>query len=325
MLTYGLLGAIAIRSASASASSTPGAGRASSAPSKRTPSTSSRCACRRTTPGTGNSPAGVASQVRSRSSVAGSSAGASSERSRELAGDAESVSPARSFCVRTRCSPMSRSPSWNHVSPPSRPASSSAFQVSSGAAPAALLVEPPGERVKDRVEVGRDVERRASRCRRRRCRRSSAPPARSTPRARGRSGSRRAAGEDDDLHCARPVRSASSAAAVLGPSRPRAARDRRACRRRRQGSGSRPRPREPRAARRAPGSALRCRGRRAARTGAAPRARARSSSRRARRRAPGRPRAARRGARAGRAACAHGRSALTTRIGPGLDPPQRRL
>jgi hypothetical protein len=42
-LTYGFDGAITIASAFASASTTPGAGAAASAPSKRTPSTSSRC------------------------------------------------------------------------------------------------------------------------------------------------------------------------------------------------------------------------------------------------------------------------------------------
>ncbi len=87
------------------------------------------------------------------------------------------------------------------------------------ATPAALLVQAAGERVEDRVEVRRDVEAedldvvadvaddrqllRLDRLRER----------------AGETGAAEAACEDGDLHRARPVRSASSAAAVRGPSR----------------------------------------------------------------------------------------------------------
>src|SRR5262249_57289253 len=88
------------------------------------------------------------------------------------------------------------------------------------AAPALRLVEAAGERVEDRVEVGRDVEpehlevvadvahdrqlARVDRLRDRPC----------EPRAA------EAAGQDDDVHRAEPVRSAASAAAVFGPTSP---------------------------------------------------------------------------------------------------------
>ena len=130
MLTNGLLGAIAIRSAASSASSTPGAGRAASAPSKRTPSTSSRWPRATNHSWNGSSPAGVASHVRRRSSVAGSSAGSSPKARAIRAVTAESGSPRRSASVRTRWTPRSRSPSRNQLSPPSSATVSRAFQLS---------------------------------------------------------------------------------------------------------------------------------------------------------------------------------------------------
>ena len=54
---------------------------------------------------------------------------------------------------------MSRSPSWNQVSSsPSSFAVSIAFQVSSAAAPATVLVVQVGERVEQAVEIRRDVQ-----------------------------------------------------------------------------------------------------------------------------------------------------------------------
>ena len=53
---------------------------------------------------------------------------------------------------------MSRSPSRNQLSPPSSAAVSSAFQRLVRAAPARASSSTPGERVEDRVEIGRDVE-----------------------------------------------------------------------------------------------------------------------------------------------------------------------
>ena len=156
--TYGLLGASRIRSAPPIASSTPGAARASSSPSKRTASTSSRCPRATNHSWNGNLPAGVSSQVRSRSSVAGSSRAATRSAFASRAVTPESGSPARKACVRTRWRPRSRSPSANQSSPPSAPTVSSARQVSPLLSPAALLVGDACERVEDRVEIGRDVE-----------------------------------------------------------------------------------------------------------------------------------------------------------------------
>ena len=221
MLTYGLLGAIAIRSASASASSTPGAGCASSAPSKRTPSTSSRCAAP-----TNHSWNGKLARRR-REPGAQAVVGRGQQRrlepersARARAVTLESGSPARSASVRTRCSPRSRSPSWNHVSPPSRPAVLERIPGLVPAAPAALLVEHAGERVEDRVEVGRDVSPSTSRSSPTLPTIVSSAGSIVSASARREAGAAEPAGQDGDLHCVRPVRSASSAAAVLGPSRP---------------------------------------------------------------------------------------------------------
>ena len=131
MLMNGLLGQTTIRSACSIASTTPDAGVASSSPSKRTRSTSS--VWRRATNHSwnGNEPSGVSIQVRRRSSVAGSSRASTPNAAASRAVTAESGSPAASAWLRTRCSPRSRSPSMNQLSPPSRAASSKAVQVSS--------------------------------------------------------------------------------------------------------------------------------------------------------------------------------------------------
>ena len=71
---------------------------------------------------------------------------------------AESGSPARSACVRTRWSPRSRSPSANQPSPPSSRHGLERVPRLAGAPPAALLVGEPGERVEHGVEIGRDVQ-----------------------------------------------------------------------------------------------------------------------------------------------------------------------
>ncbi len=221
MLTYGLLGAIAMRSASSSASSTPGAGRAVSAPSKRTPSTGS--AWRRRTNHSWNSkvPLGVCSQVLRRSSVAGSRRSSRPAAAARRAVTAESGSPARSACVRARCRPRSRSPSANHASPPMLAQSVQRVPRLARAAPAALLVGESRERVEDGVEVGRnvepgdvevvpDVDDRGDRgglgCLRQRAQEAGASDA---------------AREDGDLHAV--ARRPSRTAAVTGPSRPSSA------------------------------------------------------------------------------------------------------
>ena len=122
--TYGLLGATTIASASRIASRTPGRGpRGLGAVEHASRRPRPRAGGRRTTPGTANVPAGVTTSVRS--AVVGRRQQPRREARRlgERAVTAESGSPSRSACVRTRCSPMSRSPSLNQPSPPhaSRP------------------------------------------------------------------------------------------------------------------------------------------------------------------------------------------------------------
>ena len=60
--------------------------------------------------------------------------------------------------MRTRWRPRSRSPSWNHASPPSERTVSSARHVSSARPQPRCSSLSTGERVEDRVEVGRDVQ-----------------------------------------------------------------------------------------------------------------------------------------------------------------------
>ena len=113
---------------------------------------------RRTTSWNGNVPAGVSMKVRSGSSVAGSSVQRSPNARASRAVASESGTPSRSSCVRTRCRPMSRSPSRNHASPPSAADGRERVPGLVGAPPAALLVGDAGERVEDAVEIGRDVQ-----------------------------------------------------------------------------------------------------------------------------------------------------------------------
>ena len=128
--TYGLLGANTIASASRIASSTPGAGRASSAPANETASTSSSCRLPTNHSWNENAPAGVVTCVRSGSSVAGTMRLVTPAAVASLPVTAESGSPLRSACVRTRWSPRSRSPSRNQPSPPHSFADSSVRHVS---------------------------------------------------------------------------------------------------------------------------------------------------------------------------------------------------
>ena len=237
--TNGLLGARRSRSAAAIASSTPGAGVAVSAPSKRTASTSSRCPRATNHSWNGNSPAGVSIHVRRRSSVAGSSGASTPNAAASRAVTLESGSPMRSACVRTRCRPRSRSPSWNHASPPSVATLSSARQRLAGASPAACFVVGARERVEDRVEVGRDVQPEHldvvadvaddGDVRRRRRVDDALHEARAADAAR----------EDDELHARRSSRARRGTPACAARSGAGAARGRRACRRPRRGSGSR--------------------------------------------------------------------------------------
>ena len=326
MLTYGLLGAISdqvgrrraprARRARARASRRPRSGRRRPRPGGR---------ARRTTPGTGSSPAGVSSHVRSRSSVAGSSASSTPSARASRAVTAESGSPRRSASVRTRCRPMSRSPSRNQSSPPSSRYGLERVPRLVRPAPAALLVGEPGERVEDAVEVGRDVQAEhldvvADVADDRHARPGRRP--RRAPREEARAAD--AAGEHDDLH-ARGASDSSAARVRVAERGRRAARGPPACRRRRRGSGS-PRARRRRAASaRARGSARRCPARRAARTGR------RGERERVRRPVGGLDErdaaraAARRAASSRSRGVAHGRSALTTsdrRRSSGRAPPR---
>ena len=70
----------------------------------------------------------------------------------------DSTSPESSACVRTRCRPRSRSPSWNQPSPPSARRSRARARSRPRAPSRARRRSSVGERVEDRVEVRRDVE-----------------------------------------------------------------------------------------------------------------------------------------------------------------------
>ena len=154
MLTYGLLGAIAIRSASASASSTPGAGRAASAPSKRTPSTSSRWR-RADEPLLERKLAGRRGEPGAEPLVGG-------RQQRRLEAEGERQ-PGRDRRERLAAAQRLRAdevqPEVAVAEPEPRLAAELADGLERvpglvGAAPALRLVEPPGEGVEDRVEVG---------------------------------------------------------------------------------------------------------------------------------------------------------------------------
>ena len=156
--TYGLLGASRIRSASAIASSTPGAGRAASSPSKRTASTSSRCPRATNHSWNGNVPAGVSSQVRSRSSVAGSSRAATPSAVASRAVTAESGSPDAQRLCSHEMEPEITVAEREPVLAAERADRLERLPGLAAPPPAALLVREAGERVEDRVEIRRDVE-----------------------------------------------------------------------------------------------------------------------------------------------------------------------
>ena len=185
MLTYGFEGAIRIASAASIASSTPGA--ACGSPSKRTPSTSSRWPRATNHSWNAKLPAGVSIQVRRRSSVAGRIAGSIPSARASRAVTAESGSPARSACVRTRWRPRSRSPSRNQSSPPRADDRCRAPPTSRRPGPSRA---PRRGGLRGRRGCCRGRARptsRAPRGRRRRCRRSSdlrRPAASTRPRAK---------------------------------------------------------------------------------------------------------------------------------------------
>ena len=154
----GLLGAITISSAPASASSTPGAGVAVASPSKRTRSTSSRCWRATNHSWNGNEPAGVSTQVRRASSVAGSSVTSTPSACASLPVTADSGSPLRSACVRTRCTPEIAVTELEPRLPAEPGHDLHRLPGLVRPPPAALLVRHAGERVEDAVEVRRDVE-----------------------------------------------------------------------------------------------------------------------------------------------------------------------
>ena len=116
ILTTGLLGAIAMRSASRIASSTPGAAVALSIPPKRIARTSS--SVRRFTKYSWNVsvPASVSTIVRMRSSDTGSRRSSRPNASTIVCVTSDSVAPSRINCVRCACVARSPSPNPNHVS-----------------------------------------------------------------------------------------------------------------------------------------------------------------------------------------------------------------
>ena len=118
----GLAGQITIVSAPSIASSTPGAGRAVSAPSNRTSSTggSHRSRTNHSSIASSTTPDSVDAVIRvgTRSSVIGSRRQGSSHAAAISAVTADSVAPARSRSVRNRCVARSLSPRPNQVSTP---------------------------------------------------------------------------------------------------------------------------------------------------------------------------------------------------------------
>ena len=175
---------------------------------------------RRTTPGTGTSrPASRRTCAGGRRSPAAARTRARA-RARAARSPSESGAPARSACVRTRCRPMSRSPSRNHASPPSVAAGRERVPGLVGAAPAALLVGDARERVEDRC--------------RGRARRAGPSTSTSSPTlpidgdvgriddrddAAQEARAADAAREHGHLHAAAPARSVARTLRVRGPSR----------------------------------------------------------------------------------------------------------
>ena len=157
--TNGLLGAITIASAAAIASSTPGAGRA-----RLGTVVDERVDLVLVPPGDEPLLEGERAlgrdEVRAEPVVGRRQRAASRgpPRSSGRAVTADSGSPSRSACERTRWRPMSRSPSMNQPSPPQARADSSACQVSPARPQPRSVSFRPGEAVEDGVEVGRDVE-----------------------------------------------------------------------------------------------------------------------------------------------------------------------
>ena len=127
--TNGFDGASTSTSASWIASSTPGAGRAGR-PSKRTERTRSTARWPTSHCWKSSSPSSVPMNVRRRSSVAGSRRTRRPSLAARSAVIDDSGSPARSRSLRTRCSPMSRSPRMNQSAPPSSDATVCASRVS---------------------------------------------------------------------------------------------------------------------------------------------------------------------------------------------------
>ena len=117
---------------------------------------------------------------------------------------------------------MSRSPSVNHASPPSCGDRLERVPGLVGAAPAALLVGEPGERVEDAVEVGRDVQAEHLDVVRHVAYDGNVAWIDDTEQAAQEPRAADAAREDGDLHAARPEsQSAASTRRVCGPSRAR--------------------------------------------------------------------------------------------------------
>ena len=145
-------------SASSIASTTPGAGRDSSAPSKRTPSTRSACRRRTNHSWKSSSPSAVWIFVRRRSSVAGRRRTPTPRPSGELLGHRGErlafLQQSRAQHVEARVLVAEREPG---LSPRLLGHRHRLIRVAAHA-PSALLVEEAGQRVHDRVEVRGDVQ-----------------------------------------------------------------------------------------------------------------------------------------------------------------------
>jgi len=130
-LTHGLEGANRIASARVRASSTPGAGRAASAPSKRNARTTGRQPRATKYSWKASSPSSEHTIVRSGSSLTGSTATRMPNEAAMRCVTSLSARPEASSDVRRMWTARSRSPRRNHVGPPSRASESRKAQVSS--------------------------------------------------------------------------------------------------------------------------------------------------------------------------------------------------
>ena len=235
--TYGLLGATTIASARVERLEDAGGRRARRPrPRRRARRPRPRAVARRTTPGTGTCPAGVTTSVRSAVVRRGQEPRREARRATSRAVTAESGSPRRSACVRTRWSPRSRSPSRNQPSPPHSRSRLERAPASRRRAPS-RAPRRSGRRARRGRSRGR--ARRGGRAPRRRRRRCRSPSARRASRTSCSPRASFAPPTPPERQTTFTVRWRPAAPRVRDPARaPSALEVGAACRRRRRGSGA---------------------------------------------------------------------------------------